>query len=90
MKNKKSEALELITKIAKRAENMGLLMSNKMSLIMDLEYAEEFDLRLEDLLNADNYNFAHDICGIQNNLNRQTKKMDNYFVPRFSSKWEKR
>lgn len=75
-----------IVDITKRAEEKNLLMFDRMSLIMDLECAnEEFNLRLEDLLNADDFNFAHDIIGIQNNLNREERKMGNLFVPRFAS-----
>ena len=70
----KKENFELIAKIAKKAEEMNLLMFDRFSLIMDLECAnDEFNLRLEEFLNADNFNFSHDINGIQNNLNRQTK-----------------
>jgi len=75
-----------IVDIVKRAEEKNLLMFDRMSLIMDLECAnEEFNLRLEDLLNADDFNFAHDIVGIQNNLNREERKMGSQFVPRFAS-----
>jgi hypothetical protein len=84
----KKENLELIVKIVKKAEEKGLLMFDRISLIMDLECAtKEFNLRLNDFLNADDFNFSHDICGIQNNLNRQTKKMENFFLPRFAG-WE--
>ncbi|MCR4362126.1 hypothetical protein JDW21_18895 [Bacillus subtilis] len=84
MKNK--ETFLNIVEIAKRAEEKNLLMFDRMSLIMDLECVnEEFNLRLEDLLNADDFNFAHDIIGIQNNLNREERKMENLFVPRFAS-----
>lgn len=81
----KKENFEKLVEIAKRAEKMNLLMFDRFSLIMDLECAnEEFNLRLEEFLNADNFNFAHDIVGIQNNINRQTKEFENCFLPRFS------
>lgn len=80
------ERLEVILKIVLRAERMGLMVFDKLSLVMDLEYADqEFGLRLEELLNADDLNFTHDVCGIQRHLNRQTKKMEDCFVPRFAS-----
>ena len=83
----KKENFKLIAEIAKRAESMNLLMFDRFSLIMDLECANrEFNLRLEEFLDADNFNFAHDISGIQNNINRQTKQFENCFLPRFSSK----
>jgi len=82
----KKENFKLIVKIAEKADNMGLLIFDRLSLIMDLECANrEFNLRLEEFLDADNFNFAHDISGIQNNLNRQTKQFENCFLPRFSS-----
>lgn len=83
---KDKEVFLKIVDIAKRAENKELLAFDRMSLIMDLESAnEEFDLRLDALLDADDFNFAHDIIGIQNNLDRKTKKMKNFFVPRYAS-----
>lgn len=79
------EQLNIIVKITEKAKERGLLMFDKMSLIMDMECAtKEFDLKLNDLLQADDFNFAHDISGIQNNLNRKTKKFENYFIPRFA------
>lgn len=81
----KDKRIELIVKIAKRAEKENLLAFDRMSLIMDLECTDkEFNLRLDELLNADNFNFTHDIVGIQLNLNRQTRKMGNLFIPRFA------
>jgi hypothetical protein len=82
----KKENFQKIVEIAKRAEDMNLLMFDRFSLIMDLECAvEEFNLRLDEFLNADNFNFSHDIVGIQKNINRQTKQFENCFLPRFSS-----
>ncbi|MED1228437.1 hypothetical protein P4T89_13015 [Bacillus nakamurai] len=83
--NNKETFLKIVD-IAKRAEEKNLLMFDRMSLIMDLKCVnEEFNLRLEDLLNADDFNFSHDILGIQNNLNREERKMENLFVPRFAT-----
>jgi len=85
----KKEQFKICMKIANRAEKENLFMfdDDKLSLILDLECAiNKFDLKLNDLLNTDNINFAHDIYGIQNNLNRQTKEFENYFVPRFANK----
>lgn len=41
-------------------------------------------LRLADLLDADQFNFAHDMRGIQRHLNRRTGKLENFFLPRFA------
>lgn len=41
-------------------------------------------LRLQELLDADGFNFAHDILGIRRHLNRETGKLEDFFSPRFS------
>ena len=41
-------------------------------------------LRLVDLLTADGFDFAHDIWGIGQNLDRDTGKLLNHFLPRFA------
>lgn len=77
--------MELISKIAERAEKMGLLASDRFTFLMDMSHANAgFDLRMNDLLNAEDFDFAHDVVGIQSNINRTTGKMDNMFVSRFS------
>lgn len=79
-----NKEFELLGKIADRAEKLNLLMFDRISLLMDMEEAhKQFDLRLEDLLNADDLNFAHDIIGIQKHINRETKDF-NFFLPRFA------
>lgn len=81
------EQYATISKITERADQLGLLHFDRLSLSMDLECATiEFNLRLDDLLNADDFNFAHDIIGIQNHINRAAGgTFDGTFVPRFSS-----
>lgn len=75
----------LIADIAKRADEKGLLQYDRMSLIMDLNVAhEQFKLDLNGLLNASDVDFAHDINGIQGNINRQTKTVENLFLPRYA------
>lgn len=75
---------KLFMKMVDRAEALNLLMFDRLSLMMDLEEAhKQFNLRLEDMFNADDYNFAHDIVGIQKHLNRETRDF-NFFVPRFA------
>lgn len=81
----KDEKLKIV-EIAKRAEEKGLLMFDRLSLIMDVETAhEQFKLKLDELLEADDYNFSHDIIGIQQNINRNTKVIENCFLPRYAS-----
>ncbi len=57
-----------------------------MSLHMDVSatHANGNPLRLADLLAADDFNFAHDLSGICNCLDRNTGKLTNNFRPRFS------
>ena len=57
--------------------------ARRATLLMDLECAcNEFNLDLDALLAFDELNFAHDIVGIQNHINRKTKQFTNCFVPR--------
>lgn len=73
--------------IAERAEKEGLYSGERLSLIMDIESADKkFDLRLDDWLNADEFNFAHDLNGIMNNIVRDTFPATDFglFVPRFA------
>ena len=75
----------LIMKIAERADEMDLMMFDRVSLIMDIEAVHaEVGLRLDDFLNADDLNFAHDVVGIQQNIDRQSKKLTNLFLPRYA------
>jgi hypothetical protein len=75
----------VIAEIAKRADEMGLMMFDRMSMMMDIEAVHaEIGLRLDDLLKADDFNFGHDIIGIQQNIDRENKKLNNHFLPRFA------
>lgn len=74
-------------KICKRAERMGIKQNSRLSALMDIESADkEFDLRLDEWLNSDDLNFAHDFIGIQNNIVRDnfTDERFGFFIPRFA------
>ena len=45
-------------------------------------------LRLEDLADADDFNFSHDLFGIARCLNRRTGRLEKGFLPRFAE-WQK-
>lgn len=45
-------------------------------------HANGCPLRLQELLDADDVNFAHDIFGIQQHLDRQTGLLQDLFTPR--------
>lgn len=82
----KVENLETLVAIAERAEEKALLHFGRLSLMMDLEIATaEFDLRVGELLKADDFNFAHDIIGIQNHIDRESKTFRDFFRPRYSA-----
>ena len=78
---------KLIQKIVDRAVQAELLNGSRMDLAMDLEavHANGTPLRLAELLAADTFNFKHDICGIQNCIDRHTGGFRNHFLPRFSA-----
>lgn len=72
--------------IAERAEREGFFSGERITLLMDIESADKkFNLRLDDWLNADEFNFAHDLYGIMNNIVRDTFPATDFglFVPRF-------
>ena len=58
-----------------------------MDLQMDLEayHCNGNPLRLHDLLNADDFNLMHDVVGISRHIDRETGKLQNYFLPRFTN-----
>ena len=81
----KDKDFEIIEDIVDRAEKNGLLKFNRISLLMDLDCVNNnIGLRLKNFLNADDFNFAHDIYGIQTNLNRETEELENFLLPRFA------
>lgn len=41
-------------------------------------------LKLEELLNADEFDFLHDLYGIKLNIDHSTGKLTNCFLPRFA------
>ena len=80
------EESKLIAKIANRAYNLKIMYSDYQSLCMDITavHLNDVKLKLQDLLISDDFNFTHDVCGIQNNIDRNTGKLKNCFLPRFS------
>lgn len=79
------ERFEKIIKIIEKAEAMGIGQGDRITRILDIENADkQFNLDLDDWLNADNLDFAHDFIGIQNHMNRETGLCEDFFVPRFA------
>jgi hypothetical protein len=84
--NTSVEETRLINAITKRTVQVGVC-ADLLALEMDITATHKNGnpLRLAELLAADEFNFWHDINGIQNNINRKTGKLENCFVPRFSA-----
>lgn len=55
---------------------------------MDLSaaHANGNPLRLDELLEADDFNLLHDVLGIRRHLDRETGKLTGCFSPRFSAR----
>ena len=84
-KNKKD--LEIIHKIVERAMKMDLFSgTDRLGMEMDISacHANGNPLDLQKLLNADDFNFLHDVGGICYHMDRQTGKLNDCFVPRCS------
>lgn len=80
--------LILINSIANRAVNLAAeygIEYDKFTAVMDIEFAHlDCPLYLQRLLDADDGNFGHDVFGIRKHMNRETKKMEDCFLPRFA------
>ena len=81
-----TDELVLVRNIAIRAIQQNFVFISMTDLVMDIIacHCNGCSLKLEELLNADDVNFAHDVSGITNNLNRQTGQLENHFVPRYA------
>lgn len=81
------EQYQLIHEIVQRAQKMGICVRAIGTAFMDMECAAQtFNLRLKEMLNADETNFIHDFVGIANHINRLTGRFTEGFVPRFAGK----
>lgn len=81
---KDQEAILEISLIVKRARSAGIA-DDPMSLHMDLSAVHmTCPLKLNLLRRADEFNFIHDVCGIQRHLNRATGQLEDFFVPRYA------
>ena len=80
---------ELIVQIVERAAGVYAregLRYDRMVANMDInDVHSKTPLRLAAWLAADEGNFAHDVAGIHNNLDRANGVLENCFVPRFAA-----
>lgn len=75
---------EIIVKIIERAEGLGVEY-DRLSLWMDISAVHsKYPIRLQEWLEADNFNFLNDVFGIIKHLNRQTGELEEFFLPRFA------
>lgn len=86
---KDKDTMELESKIAKRAVKMAIDLNvqyKQMTAIMDIDacHSNDCPLKLQELLEADDSNFAHDVFGIRANIDRTTGKLQNCFLPRYA------
>lgn len=75
--------------IMERATLLGLMTPDqRVDRMMDIESADlKFNLRLDEWLAADYFNFTHDFIGIRDNINREAgfPATDfGFFTPRFT------
>lgn len=84
------ENMDLIYQIVSRGEQMlkeqDMPKRDRVNMMMDITacHCNGNPLKLEAMLNADDFNFAHDFFGIQSHIDRETGKMTDCFLPRFT------
>ena len=83
---------KIIRKIATRACSLEAAHGGRARSLMDWQmdviatHANGNPLRLADLLEADDFNFMHDVFGICRHLDRSSGKLTGFFSPRFSQR----
>lgn len=85
------DEMEIIDRIANRALNIAIglrIPHKKQDFAMDITcvHANGNPLRLRELLEADEFNFTHDVFGIRRHLDRETGELCDYFRPRYSAR----
>ena len=90
--NVSREDADTIAAIARRAvQAFGGYGITQGDTVMDITavHANGCPLRLAELLEAEPFDFAHDIGGIRNHLNRETGRLEDFFLPRYAAKVDK-
>ncbi len=80
----------VIDEIIRRFQNLApdsQAASDKVGLMMDIEacHCNGCPLRLDELLQSNNFDFLHDVAGIYRNLDRLTGTLQDCFLPRFAA-----
>lgn len=82
------ERTQKYLKICERAGKLGIISDDITGALMDIESADfKFNMKLDEWLNADDFNFVHDFNGIQNAIERTSFPATDFglFVPRFAT-----
>jgi hypothetical protein len=82
----------VIVKIAERATALAKrlhVVYPEETILRDLQacHANGCALDLEGLLAAGDGDFGHDVFGINKHLNRETGKLEGFFIPRLASRY---
>jgi hypothetical protein len=77
--NATKEEHEVIDAIVKRANGNW-----ELSMDITATHLNGTPLKLQELLEADDFNFFHDVNGIRNHIDRQTGELRGCFLPRFA------
>ena len=82
--------MELEAMIAKRAVRMAKELGIKydqMAAVMDIDACHNngCPLKLQELLDADDFNFGHDVFGIRQHIHHTTGHLGDCFLPRYSA-----
>lgn len=82
------EECSLIDRVVNRfmSEHGGHVGYDRMTLSMDLSacHSNGNPLKLAELLDADDFNFTHDVAGISQHICRKSGKLLDCFSPRYS------
>ena len=78
------EEIELQSQVCDRADELGISYDDRMSMMMDLDAVHSNGCSLDwtRLLNAPEFDFKHDVCGIHNKINREDGTLRDCFLPR--------
>ena len=81
----KRELILTMFEISKRADELGILAVDRLTLKMDLENVnKKIKMNFKELLKSEDIDFIHDIYNIQLFMDRETGELINDFIPRFA------
>ena len=90
---KDKATMDLENQIARRAVKMAIdvcegdFSYKQMDALMDIDacHSNGCPLKLQELLETNDVNFAHDVFGIRRHIDRTTGKLQNCFLPRYAA-----